>query len=128
MLSIYGKSVFDKYSYRDCSCLNKIYDEIYVISIKGRVNTLSITLFQLNAENINFTVWEGHNKENSYSMFLWDLFKNKINKTIDSYLNYNTGDNINTNAERIYDDMKQVKYVNSAYYNKHIFFLRQTQI
>eukprot|EP01084_Bolivina_argentea_P131602 232267_1 len=127
MLSIYGGSGFNKYRYRDCSCLNKIYNAIYVISIRGRQSKLSITSFQLNNENINFTFWEGHNEQNSYSMLLWNIFKNKINQTIDEYLNRNNN-NISIDAERIYDDMKQIKYENSAYYNKHVFFLRQTQI
>ena len=156
------------YISKDCSCLNDVYDKIFVISIKERIDTLKITLFQLNAENIKYELWEGHSKSNRYSMYLWNLFRLKINETLQNYDDDNDdydddddngtdidvsvssgdsgeydgeygdgdddddNDDVDTfnkwNSRRISYDLKRLKYENSAYKNKHVFFLRQTQI
>ncbi len=89
------------------SCLNKIYDEIFIISVPWRINTLSVSIYQLKQENIKFTIWKGHSPLNNYSYNLWTNFRKQIDER-----------HIN----------KYKSKVNSAYHNKAIFFLRESQL
>merc|ERR1712176_1616976 len=59
----------------DSSCLNNIFDAIFVISIKTRLETLSITLQQLDEESIDYILWEGHANYNPHSDELFKTFK-----------------------------------------------------
>ena len=93
----------------DCSCINKLYDEIFVISIKSRFKTLAITLYQLNQENINYTIWEGHNPENPYSLQLFEQFKKNIEAA---------------NVSKLFWGRRRY----SLYHQRNAFMLRQTQV
>eukprot|EP01084_Bolivina_argentea_P239020 401660_1 len=95
----------------NCSCLNNIFDQIFVISIPERTDTLKLTLYQLNDANINVTVWEGHSTNNRLSMYLWYKFRMAVN-----------------NTDVLYTIPKPENKLNNAYYSKFVFFLRQTQI
>merc|ERR1712228_423410 len=59
---------------KPASCLNDIFDAIFVISIKTRIETLSITLQQLHDESIDYILWEGHSDYNPQSNELFDAF------------------------------------------------------
>eukprot|EP01084_Bolivina_argentea_P046976 86529_1 len=59
----------------ESSCLNKIYDKIFIISSPSRNETLSISIYQLMQENIDFMVWQAHSSNNRHSMDLWHRFK-----------------------------------------------------
>lgn len=56
------------------SCLNSVFEEIFVISIGTRTSTLAITLQQLEQESISYTLWEGHSASNPHSTKLFDAF------------------------------------------------------
>eukprot|EP01083_Nonionella_stella_P036908 100683_1 len=92
-----------------CNCLNDIFDHIFVISIKPRYETLSLTLHQLNEENMIYTVWEGHSSDNPHSLQLFTQFKRNIDAK---------------NRSHWYESVDKW----SLYYNKNAFFLRQTQV
>ena len=94
----------------DASCLNDIFDAIFVISIRTRIPTLSITLKQLDEESIDYILWEGHSDYNPHSNEIFDAF------TKDWCPNFDRQSSIVN-----YDH-------NSAYVNKHVFFVRQTQL
>ena len=64
------------------SCLNDVYDAIFVISIEKRLHILSKTLFQLNDANINYILWKGHSEDNHHSIKLWQQFRTKIETEI----------------------------------------------
>eukprot|EP01083_Nonionella_stella_P068427 181643_1 len=91
----------------DCSCLNQIYDEIFVISIKSRLETLSITLYQLHQENIRYILWQGHSSYNTHSVTLWKQFRHNIDRLNQS--RYSAG-------------------FGSMYKHQNLFFMRRTQI
>merc|ERR1712228_757332 len=92
------------------SCLNNIFDAIFVISIRSRIPTLSITLKQLDEEFIDYILWEGHSDYNRHSNELFDSF------TKDWCPNFDLSNSVIT-----FDG-------DSAYLNKRIFFVRQTQL
>ena len=56
------------------SCLNSVFEEVFVISIGTRTSTLAITLQQLEQESISYTLWEGHSASNPHSTELFDAF------------------------------------------------------
>eukprot|EP01084_Bolivina_argentea_P125727 222712_1 len=87
------------------NCLNEIYDAIFLISIPIRYETLSITLAQLIAENIDFILWQGHSPNNPSSIDLWNMYRN-------------SWQNVPTKG----------RDQNSAYNESKIFFLRQTDM
>eukprot|EP01083_Nonionella_stella_P186468 682608_1 len=95
------------------SCLNSIYDEIFVISSSNRHETLSITLFELEEERIVYTLWECHSSNNHYSMHLWNEFKHKVDVS-----------NLTSDVAGV----KKENYANSAYHKANVFFIRQTQL
>eukprot|EP01083_Nonionella_stella_P144430 450938_1 len=97
------------------SCLNSIYDEIFVISSSNRHETLSITLFELEEERIVYTLWECHSSNNHYSMHLWNEFKRKVDLS-------------NLTSEHDVAGVSIHDYARSAYETANIFFLRQTQL
>eukprot|EP01084_Bolivina_argentea_P131605 232271_1 len=98
----------------NCSCLNNIFDEIFVVSIADRIDTLKLTLYQLDDANIKVTIWEGHSTNNPYSMHLWYKFRMAAKNTENNYKN-NHG-------------IPKPKQENNPYHSKFVFFLRQTQI
>eukprot|EP01083_Nonionella_stella_P158288 515006_1 len=95
------------------SCLNGVYDEIFVISSSNRHETLSITLFQLEEERIAYTLWECHSSNNPHSMHLWNEFKHKVDVS-----------NLTSDVAGV----KKENYANSAYHKANVFFIRQTQL
>eukprot|EP01083_Nonionella_stella_P098491 277021_1 len=105
-------------SFDEGSCLNDIFDQIFVISIKSRYDTLSLTLHQLNEEKINYVVWEGHSSANPYSVQLLKQFRLNIDarnhsRWFEPFIHYN--------------DLTEVNK-STLYYNTNAFFLRQTQV
>eukprot|EP01083_Nonionella_stella_P225738 802247_1 len=104
-----SQSTIRKRMRNGCSCLNHVFSEIFVISIESRYGTLSLTLYQLEEESINYTVWEGHSATNPYSIQVWHQFRHNLDAK---------------NASRFFLG----GYESSLYYNKNKFFLRQTQI
>eukprot|EP01083_Nonionella_stella_P036910 100687_1 len=99
-----------------CACLNRIFDQIFVISIKPRHDTLSLTLHQLNEEHIRYTVWEGHSSTNPYSLQVFKRFRHNIDAK-----------NHSRWFEPFFPGHKRYN-TSTLYYNKNAFFLRQTQI
>eukprot|EP01083_Nonionella_stella_P031163 85308_1 len=97
---------------QNASCFNQIYDTIFVISIPQRIETLSITIFQLEQENMHFTVWEGHSSTNNYSMHLWYTFRTRLEQRM----------------QRAPKTTLFKSKTNSVYHNKNAFFLRTTQL
>ena len=93
------------------SCLNDVYDAIFVISIEKRLHILSKTLFQLNDANIDYFLWKGHSEDNPHSIKIWQQFRTKIETEI-----------INKTEKRI----RYLYQANSAYQSQKIFFIRQT--
>eukprot|EP01083_Nonionella_stella_P098490 277020_1 len=100
-------------SFDEGSCLNDIFDQIFVISIKSRYDTLSLTLHQLNEEKINYVVWEGHSSANPYSLQLLKQFRRNIDANNHSRFIHAPSDALNEST---------------LYYNRNAFFLRQTQV
>eukprot|EP01083_Nonionella_stella_P024033 66485_1 len=100
---------WDSNTHVDASCLNDVYDEIFVITIPQRMHTFLITFYQLNKENINVTVWNRtHSGTNNYSKAL--------HKAHQRHLDILGISKENKEFERY------------TYCNAKVFYLRQTQI
>eukprot|EP01083_Nonionella_stella_P019275 53573_1 len=93
------------------SCLNKIYDKIFIISIPRRIETLSITLYQLEQENIDYILWEGHSGNNNDSVHRWHRFREAVDARV-------------RKQNATYYRSKE----NSAYKVQNVWFLRETQL
>ena len=88
------------YQNKHLSCMNDIFDKIFVISIPSRIEKLRKVMIQLNILNIDYVIWEGHNANNNKSVNLYKLHRGS------------------------YDDKKQKMIKLSP----NEFYLRQTQI
>eukprot|EP01084_Bolivina_argentea_P208802 355850_1 len=99
------------------SCLNNVYDAIFVISIRTNVDSLALTLYQLHNESVQYVLWEGHSQNNPNSFHIYNSFINTFEQS--KYYRLRHTKKRRRRANRFYLHLTQMDIIHYAMHHQY---------